>query len=885
MARIPSSLDASKANKASEARLRRGAFCTLGGVMAAHALLETGRDALFLANLPVEQLPWVYLAIAAITIPAARATATFRSRSGNRVALVTILCVASLGTLASHFLLDQSRWAFHALYIWSAVISSLAVLHFWLALGDELTITQGKRLYAPILLGGSLGAMLGFGAATALARVLPVEALLLVSSGVYALSVLGPLLTFEDGEEHGAGSATHDAAPSFRRALATMASTPYTRGVAAVMVLSTLTFTLGDFLFKSFAAANIEGDALAEWFGAIYFSLNLASLLVLAFVTTPLLRRIGLQRSLVVLPTLLAVGGLGLSLGFAFGAIALIKSAEGTLRYSLHRTASELLFLPMSHGVRTAAKSFAEVAGDKGAKALASLAILAVVGIPDAERWISLALVGVAVAWASTALALRRPYLDVFRSALSEDTIATRIELPDLDLGSLETLMRALNHQDERTVGAALVLLEERERTELIPTLILYHPSPAIVSQAIEIFTRASRRDLELHTERLLEHPAAEVRAAATRALASLFPDRAQLERLTGVDCPCIRVSAVAGLIRHGWIEPAQARFEFEEIVSDPRPDARRALARSARLHYSGIYRESLLQLAQDSAPDVRGRAVEAMRHSADDFFTAPLVELLGDREVREEVRLALLERSGAAVTALASALANLELPVQVRRHIPRALARFASAEAAQVLLDALREPTAGVVRFKVLSALRQLFENPDVHAALDTAPLAALLEETTTRSLDLLHWQAEIETAMAQVPERKTTGGELLLALLYDKERLSVERIFLLLGLLHPAEDFGEIRVGLASRQRHIQASGVELLENVVTPDLAQLLLALYDDAPSRVRLVASGSELSARSVDFDVLLTRLSADRSNAVRTLAGYYAEELERQQQHA
>jgi AAA family ATP:ADP antiporter len=882
MARTPSGLDA---GKASEARLRRGAFLTLGGVMAAHALLETGRDALFLANLPVEQLPWVYLAIAAVTLPAMRVTAAFRSRSGNRTALVAILCAASVGTLASHFLLDQSRWAFHALYTWSAVISSLALLHFWLALGDELTITQGKRLYASIALGGSLGAMLGFGVATGLAQLLPVEALLLASGGVYALSALGPLVAFEEGEGREAGGALPDETPSFRRSLATMASQPYTRGVAAVMVLSTLTFTLGDFLFKSFAAANVEADALAGWLGSVYFSLNLASLLVLAFVTTPLLRRIGLQRSLVVLPTLLAVGGLGLSLGFAFGAIALIKSAEGTLRHSLHRTASELLFLPMSHGVRTAAKSFAEIAGDKGAKALASLALLALVGVPDAERWISLALVGFALAWASTALALRRPYLDVFRSALSEDTIATRIELPDLDLGSLETLMRALNHQDERTVGAALILLEERERTELIPTLILYHPSPVIVAQAIEIFTRARRQDLKLHTERLLEHPAAEVRAAATRALAALFPDRAQLERLREVECPCIRVSAVAGLVGHGWIEPAQARFEFDEIVSDPRPDARRALARSARLHYSGIYRESLLQLAQDSDPDVRGRAVEAMRHSEDAFFTAPLVELLGDREVREAVRVALLERSGTALKALASALGDPGLPLQVRRHIPRALARFASAEAAQVLLDALEGPTTGVVRFKILSALRQLFENPDVHAALDTAPLGALLDETTTRTLDLLHWQAGVESAMAVAPERKTTGGELLLALLHDKERLSVERIFLLLGLLHPAEDFGEIRAGLGSRQRRIQASGAELLENVVSPDLAQSLIALYDDAPSRVRLEASGSELAARSIGFDVLLARLSADRSSAVRTVAGYYAEELERLHPHA
>ena len=40
------------------------AFLTLLAFMAGHALLETARDALFLASLPARRLPWVYLAAA-----------------------------------------------------------------------------------------------------------------------------------------------------------------------------------------------------------------------------------------------------------------------------------------------------------------------------------------------------------------------------------------------------------------------------------------------------------------------------------------------------------------------------------------------------------------------------------------------------------------------------------------------------------------------------------------------------------------------------------------------------------------------------------------------------------------------------------------------------
>src|SRR5260221_6843918 len=44
------------------------AFVTIFGILAAHTLLETARDALFLARLPASRLPWVYLIIAGVAV-------------------------------------------------------------------------------------------------------------------------------------------------------------------------------------------------------------------------------------------------------------------------------------------------------------------------------------------------------------------------------------------------------------------------------------------------------------------------------------------------------------------------------------------------------------------------------------------------------------------------------------------------------------------------------------------------------------------------------------------------------------------------------------------------------------------------------------------------
>ena len=866
--------------------LRREAFLLLAGAMAAHALLETARDALFLAHLPIEELPLVYLTIAAVTLVTAKITAPIRAAYGNKKSLFFALGFAATGTALGNVLVSRDLdWAYHGLYVWSTVASSLVVLNFWLALADRLTITQGKRLYAGIAMGGSIGALFGFALAAILAQLIPTESLILVSAGIFALCAIGSLFGSDDETESPSKQASRPQQQSIRQgpgliaSIKKMGSQSYSRGVGLLIVLSTITFTLADYLFKSFIAAEVATDELASSLAGIYLALNLTSTLVLAFIATPLLRRIGLQRSLAVLPVFFVLGGFGFMMGFGLAAIGILKTSEGILRHSLHRIGSELLFLPMTSESRNAAKLFSAVIGDKGAKALASFAILALIPIPGSERWIALALVGLASVWIATAYRLRGPYLEVFRRTLGEDTIATRIELPDLDLGSLETLIHALNHHDDRYVQTAISLLQDRDRADLIPSLILYHPSEIVVEQTLEVFARAGRKDFGMHTDRLLAHESACIRAATTRAIATIDPNRSQLETLAESDCPCIRISAVCGLLRHDWIDPRQARLEFEAILADPRADPRRALARSAMHHYSSLLRESLERLASDEDATVRRHSIEAIRQSGDDYFTTGLVFLLGERTTRESVRVALLERGEKAMSALTDALLDTDTPNRVRTQIPTALSRFRSVAVARVLLDALAIPVSGVLRFKVLSAMQRVLRDPKTRNAIDTSVIERLLGETTARAIQLLEWQVSLQTRQVEFPDYKTTGGELLLGLLHDKERLAVARLFILLDMLHAREDLDEIRIGMTSRDPRVQASSIELLENLLPPTESRAILALVTPAPIAERWNATQNTRPPSPLKIEKLVRDLVNDHSASLSALARYYAADLE------
>src|SRR5262245_18119248 len=178
-----------------ERRLVAGAFLTLLGILSGHTLLETARDALFLARLPASQLPWMYIAIAGGAIALSRLKGGGLERRAGTYGLSLLLLVSAALTGAFWALASwRSRWSQYALYLWSGLFGTAAGLRFWLTLSEMLTVTQAKRLYRVIGTGSVLGAVCGAGIGGIIAARLPAGYLLLASSLILALTGLGPAL-------------------------------------------------------------------------------------------------------------------------------------------------------------------------------------------------------------------------------------------------------------------------------------------------------------------------------------------------------------------------------------------------------------------------------------------------------------------------------------------------------------------------------------------------------------------------------------------------------------------------------------------------------------------------------------------------------------------
>lgn len=855
-----------------EGSLVWGSSGVLGGIVAGHVLLETARDALFLTKLPPSSLSLVYLGLAALGFLGARYDQWVSRALGRRSSLVLALMGAATGTMW-FFLSDLGRAGTFGLYLWTGVVGTLLTVQFWLAAAQRFTPGQGRRLYGLIAAGGVVGAVLGGALGAALTQYVSVKSLL-------AAAAVLQLITAWFVTEAPRPSETPPAkrVVRVRAELRSMMQSPYLKRIGLLVWMSVGTLLVVDYLFKVTMAERFAERELGIYLARSYAVMNAIALVVQVFITMQVLRRVGTIVTLTLLPLCLVLsGGAAAFFGTSLVLVLVAKGADGEFRHSLHRVSTELLFLPLSPEERAEAKPFFDSVLTRVTQGFFAVALFVMATFNVATpRILASFVAGSALLWMGVAWSLRTPYLERFRSALGRNAGSRSFDFAELNLDSVEVLVEALSSPDEDRVIGAMSLFQQGGRSGLIPALVLYHPSSRVLVRALDVIPAPGRKDWVPLAERLMTHGDFDVRLAAIRALGSA--GRIDLLRAAVFDEP--RLSATAAFfVASEKPDPHEDPGIAPWMESSAAPAGQVALLDAIARYGNSGWAEVVLALHRLARGELDRALPTAMSRVRDPRLVPLLVQRLSHRDGRDLVRTSLVALGQRALDALTEALYDRNTPPNVRLHIPRAISKFGSERARDLLVDQLSANLPGTVRYKALRGLGRLVNENKLR--VDAAKIVPLIEQNL---LETIRMDLALRV-LFPLDRPLPPSGLLLSGLLLDKRDQALERAMRLLQLLHPREDVRRVYFGLQSDEAASRIAAAEILEVLglrYDDRLRELLRAVAEPRSEGVETERLALLLGLEEATEIGLLGTLLTDDDAVVASLAAAYGTDLDHQE---
>lgn len=302
----------------------------------------------------------------------------------------------------------------YTFFIWLSVINLFVNSLFWAFMVDLYDVDQGKRMFAFIGVGGTLGAIIG-GWATNVASgmtnsVFLSPGLMLTGAALFGVAII-VMLTLDRlarGSEHsrlGADSASAGGSGasarqeegqriggSYADGVKAVATSPYLLGIAGYIVLMAIANTM-----IYFTQANVileSTDTFSQRIGSFaQFDMlaQIATLITQIFITTRLIKRLGVGWTLTLLPFVTVAGFAVLAIWPVYGVMAVFQALHRATRYAISRPARETLFSVVPPSEKYKAKPLIDVFLYRGGD-------VAGAAIDGAMRAIGLSLVGVAAA-------------------------------------------------------------------------------------------------------------------------------------------------------------------------------------------------------------------------------------------------------------------------------------------------------------------------------------------------------------------------------------------------------------------------------------------------------------------------------------------------------
>ncbi len=831
--------------------LRRGVplFAYLFLVIASYLVGRVVRDSLFLSRFQAAQLPYADIATA---LTAGVVVAVY-IRVGRRYSLRSLL-LGSLLLFASNCVVFwvlarfyPVSWLYPMIYAWDGIFGVLAPTQVWTLANHVLTTREARRIFGFLAGGGIVGGIFAGLFSKVVAKAFGTESLLLGMA--LFLSLCLPLVV-QIWRQHqkavqGSAEAPAEQGPrNLRESMGLVFASTYLRAIAALIWVSSFVTEVIDWQFKAVAKEFIPvKDHLAAFFGDFTFYAGILTLVVQLLVTSRLLRRFGIGVALFTLPVgLVAASGYMLFTGTLPSRVKLqVKWFIDTVIWRM----------------------------GTGLGGVTVLLFVTYLGLSARQMsWVGLVLVG---GWLAAAWVARQQYVATLTEIVREHGLeADRAIAPVLDRSTADVLAANLSASDPNEVLCTLSILGSDQQASYPQIrVLLNHPAAEVRKKAISVLDAGGDKAVLPRIEFLLQDPSLEVRTEALLYLVHYghLDPLERIQQLGDFADFSIHSAMVAFLARSGEYQNLEfARQLLAGMVTENGPEGKSTRIEAARL--LGIVPDKfdplLAQLLADTDVEVVREAILSVWKLQKRRLVPELLDRLADPRLIADVTEVLTRLGNSTVGRLRDHLSDPAVPIEVRREIPAILANVGTQLACNVLVECLLDADSRL-RLRVVSALNSLHH---LHPELECD--AEILEMLLAAEI-LGHYRSY------QILERLETmlqSDESLAGALSESLKQEVERIFRVLDVLYPHDNFSSAYVALQSKSLIVHDNALEFLDNVLKSQFRKMLVPLLDSKVSLAERATIANQLvPARIENSEQAVAVLVASNDPCLRSCGAY------------
>ncbi len=365
------------------------ALCALAWlVLLSYALARPAIESLFLHRFGSDMLPITWIAVAAASAFAALGwqRALTRLSLGNTFTIAATLSAVSLPLLLLAERMSPATCA--VLYVWKDLYVVILVEGIWSFANLTFTVEEARWRYGIFCLFGSAGGVCGNLTASVVSSTLGTRGVLwTVPMILLAAAFVSMLLSRQLKVKRHAQRLDH------KLSLTTLLrDSTYLRALLLLVAVVQITITLVDFRFNQTLESTYPNiDQRTSALGKVYAIVD-GSAFVLQLITGPVLRVLGVNRVMSLIPLMLFISAMAALLSPRFWSMSLLKVCSKSLDYSLFRAAKEIAYIPLAQNLKTLGKSLIDIFTYRSAKAAASVLLLILVPISSPQVLMGLVL-------------------------------------------------------------------------------------------------------------------------------------------------------------------------------------------------------------------------------------------------------------------------------------------------------------------------------------------------------------------------------------------------------------------------------------------------------------------------------------------------------------